>query len=102
MRKETVRSILRKALVTEFRDQFLPRFPQFVTEQRDGPRFTWVWEFVPGLFFFAFLQPFEGKDMFVVEVAWNDTSEYPYVSYSTDVRNIRGRHRVGAVTEGGG
>lgn len=76
-----MRAAIRKRLVATFRHGFEKAYPPFspIKLKRGSPS-VWAWEITPALTFFVSVDPFDGEDRFVIEVAWSDDGAFPWSS----------------------
>lgn len=90
-----MRSPIQKELITCFKQEFEPRFPQFKRSESATQSLIWEWKYGPNLTFFILLQPFSRYDQFTVEVAWSEDSEFPWPSLGkAKIEGAQGRVRL--------
>jgi hypothetical protein len=97
-----MRSPLRKELFACFQRKLLERFAQFALFEKGRGTWTWRWTIAPHLTFFLFLQAYDDKDQFTVEVAWSDDGEFPFGAIGrTKIDEPQGRQRLGKLWDKG-
>lgn len=97
-----MRGPVRNELMKCFQRELQVRWPQFTLfdSQRDAR--IWSWKISANLVVFVTVQAFEGDDQFVVEVAWNETEEFPWGAFGDlKVDQPQGRGRLGRLWESG-
>lgn len=70
-----MRGPIRRHLLATFQREFEKRYPNFKRIDSEG---IWAQQIAPSLFVFVHLSPFEGQDIFVVDLAWGETDEIPW------------------------
>lgn len=90
-----MRPPLRKELMKCFERELKRRWPQFTRFDSEAGTRQWSWTISPNLVAFVTVQAFPRYDQFVVEVAWNETDEFPYgVIGELEVDQPQGRGRL--------
>jgi hypothetical protein len=78
-----------------FERELQVRWPQFALFDSERDTRIWSWKISPNLVFFVTVQALEGRDQFVVEVAWNETEEFPWGAFGKlKVDQPQGRARL--------
>jgi hypothetical protein len=77
-----------------FERELQGRWPQFALFSSERDTRIWSWKVSPNLVVFVTVQALERRDQFVVEVAWNETEEFPWGAFgklTADQPEGRGR-----------
>ena len=96
-----MRAPVRKELMKCFERELQIRWSQFARIDSEADSRKWSWKIAPNLVFFVTAQALRRQDQFVVEVAWNETEEFPYAALGLDVDQAQGRERLVRLWESG-
>lgn len=97
-----MRPRVRKELMKCFERELNVRWPQFTRFHSEADTRQWSWTISPNLVAFVTVQAFPRYDQFVVEVAWNETYEFPYGAFGElEVDQPQGRLRLVRLWESG-
>lgn len=100
-----MRAPIRRQLVATFQREFKKKYPRFLPMKLPPGDSSRIWEreLAPHLVFFVMLDPFDDEDSFVVEIAWNDRHEFPWVgAWHAKIDAPCGRERVGLLCSSSG
>jgi hypothetical protein len=77
-------------------------WPQFTHFFSKPSMRIWSWKVAPTLVFFITVQVREREDQFTIEIAWNETDEFPWRPIAElNVDQSQGRERLSLLWEGG-
>jgi len=90
---------MKEALSTELlsclRKEIEARFGQFKPIAGDRGPWRWEWGAADNLTFFLLLQPMEHLDQFTLEIAWNESGDFPWGAFGKKrVDRAKGRLRL--------
>jgi hypothetical protein len=90
-----MRGQVRDELMKGFERELQVRWPQFTLFDSERDTRVWSWKISPNLVVFVTVQALERRDQFVVEVAWNETEEFPWGAFGKlKVDQPQGRGRL--------